>query len=81
MKFLQDHEKAENPPNAPMIRPIENYWAILKMHAYEGNWTTKSRESMIRRIKKKQQEINQDIVIKMLENLKMMPIRMAYQAF
>ena len=31
---------------------------------------SKSRESMIRRIKKKQQEINHDIVIKMFENLK-----------
>ena len=26
-----------NPPNAPMIRPIEAYWAILKQKVYENN--------------------------------------------
>ena len=36
LDFLRDNgiafvEKAENPPNAPQIRPIENYWGILKM--------------------------------------------------
>jgi hypothetical protein len=31
-------EKFENPPNAPQIRPIENYWGILKMKVYEGSW-------------------------------------------
>ena len=60
----------ENPPNAPQIRPIENYWGILKMKVYEGNWSAKDREALIRRIKIKQKEIDQDIVIKMFENLK-----------
>ena len=26
-----------NPPNAPMIRPIEMYWSILKQKVYENN--------------------------------------------
>ena len=63
-------EKDENPPNSPQIRPIENYWGILKMKVYEGNWSAKDREALIRRIKIKQKEINQDIVIKMFEKLK-----------
>ena len=63
-------EKDENPPNAPQIRPIENYWGILKMKVYEGNWSAKDREALIRRIKIKQKEINQGTVIKMFENLK-----------
>ena len=62
----------KNPPNAPQIRPIENYRDIRKMKVYEGNWTAKTRDHLIRRIKIKQkdQEINQDILIKIFENLK-----------
>ena len=63
-------KKEENPPSAPQIGPIENYWGILKMKVYEGNWTAKNREALIRRIKIKQKEIDQDIVIKMFDNLK-----------
>ena len=63
-------EKDENPPSAPQIRPIENYWGILKMKVYEGNWSAKNQENLIRRIKIKQKKISQDTVIKMLENLK-----------
>ena len=37
------------------------------MKVYERNWTAKNRESLIRRIKIKQKEIDQDIVIKMFE--------------
>ena len=75
MEFLKKNgiafvEKDENPPNAPQIRPIENYWGILKMRVYEGNWSAKDREALIRRIKIKQKEIDQDVVIKMFENLK-----------
>ena len=50
--------------------PIENYWAMLKMKVYEGNWSGKDRPNMIQRIKQKQKEIDHDIVIRMFENLK-----------
>jgi hypothetical protein len=30
--------KAENPPNMPEIRPIENFWGILKGLVYQNNW-------------------------------------------
>ena len=30
-----------NPPNAPQIRPIENYWSIFKQKVYENNWSAK----------------------------------------
>ena len=40
------------------------------MKGYEGNWTAKNREALIRRIKIKQKEIDQDIVIKMFKKLK-----------
>ena len=52
LAFLEENgiayvKKEENPPSAPQIRPIENYWGILKMKVQD-----------------------QDIVIKMFENLK-----------
>ena len=37
------------------------------MKVYEGNWTAKNREALIRRIKIKQKEIDQDIIIKIFE--------------
>ena len=40
------------------------------MKVYEGNWTAKNREALIRRIKIKQKEIDQHIVIKMFKKLK-----------
>ena len=40
------------------------------MKVYEGIWSAKDREALIRRIKIKQKEIDQDIVIKMFEKLK-----------
>ena len=40
------------------------------MKVYEGNWSAKTRDHLIRRIKMKQKEIDQDIVIKMFYHLK-----------
>ena len=57
--------KDQNPPNAPQIRPIEAFWAILKMKVYEGNWSAKNRDQLIRRIKKSIQEIDMEIIVKM----------------
>ena len=52
LDFLRDNgiafvEKIDNPPNAPQIRPIENYWGILKIKVYKGNWTAKTRDHLI----------------------------------
>ena len=75
LKFLSDHgiayvEKHENPQNAPRIRPIENYWGILKMKVYENNWSADNCDQMIRRIKSKIKEIDQNMVAGMFDNLK-----------
>ena len=58
------------PPNAPQIRPIENFFGILKQHVYANNWLTKSRDALIRRIKKCVSEIDMNMVVKMFQNLK-----------
>ena len=43
--------KEENPPNAPQIRPIENWWGILKQEVYRGDWSAKSEEMLVRRVR------------------------------
>ena len=60
----------QNPPNAPQTRPFAHeLWSILKQKVYAGNWSFKSREVLIRRIKKVICEIDQNIIVKMFENL------------
>ena len=44
-------KRHQNPPNAPQIRPIEQYWGILKQKVYQNNWSAQSREQLIARIK------------------------------
>jgi hypothetical protein len=31
-----------NPANAPKLRPIEDFWRILKTNVYENNWSVKN---------------------------------------
>ena len=40
------------------------------MKVYEGNWKAETRNPLIWRIKMKQKQIDQDIVIKMFDHLK-----------
>ena len=61
--------KNKNPPNFPQIRHIENFWSILKQKVYAGNWSAKSWEVLIRQIKKILREIDQNVIVKMFENL------------
>ena len=44
-------DRHQNPPNAPQIRPIERYWALLKDKVYQGNWSAANRELFIARIR------------------------------
>ena len=58
-----------NPPNAPQVQPIENFWGALKDQVYKGNWSAKRRPQLIRKIKKCANEMDQTIYVKMFENL------------
>ena len=58
---VQDYLKSEkiefvlkdmNPANAPKLRPIEDFWGILKQKVYEKGWSAKS----IDQLKKKKSE-------------------------
>ena len=63
--------KSLNPPNAPQICPIENFWGALKQKVYQGNWTAKNKEQLIRKIKKSVQELDPNIYVRMFQNLRL----------
>jgi hypothetical protein len=43
-------EKAEHPPNMPEVRPIENFWGILKGLVYQNNWQAENLDQLRKRI-------------------------------
>jgi hypothetical protein len=44
-------QKSDNPANMPELRPIENFWAILKGLVYESNWQAENLDKLRERIK------------------------------
>ena len=55
---------------APEFDQLRFFFGISRQHVYAGNWSAKSREGLIRRIKKCVAEIDMTMVIKMFQNLK-----------
>jgi len=47
-KKIEFLPKIINPANAPKLRPIEDFWRILKTNVYENNWSAKN----VRQLKK-----------------------------
>lgn len=52
--------KSSNPPNVPQARPIEDFWGCLAQKMYEGGWEAKTEDQLIRRIKAKLNEFDED---------------------
>ena len=44
-------QKADNPPAVPELRPVENFWSILKGMVYKNNWQATSVDELKQRIK------------------------------
>ena len=51
-------DKIDNPANLPEVRPIEDFWSILKAKVYENNWETKTLHELEVRIKKCLKEVD-----------------------
>ena len=61
--------RRQNPPNAPQIRPIEQYWGMLKQKVYQNNWTAKTTDQLIARIKWAVKQIDPQSIIQMFDHL------------
>ena len=71
LDFLCDNlihhvDKGDNPTNFPEVRPIEDFWSILKAKVYENNWEAKSLHGnqLEVRIKKCLKEVDQVTILK-----------------
>ena len=62
--------KIQNPPNTPQLRPIENFWAILKQRVYQGGWKAKNKQDLIRRIKATAKKLDSNVFQKLFKGLK-----------
>ena len=63
-------DKVDNPANLPEVRPIEDFWSILKAKVYENNWEAKSLHQLEVRIKKCLKEVDQVTILKTFECVK-----------
>lgn len=43
--------KSINPANVPKVRPIEDFWGVLKQKVYENDWSAKDLDQLKQRIK------------------------------
>ena len=62
--------KDDNPPNAPAVRPIEKFWAILKARVYAGNFIAESKAELIDRIREVVAALPQSLFTNLFKNLK-----------
>ena len=62
--------KSSNPPNSPQIRPIEQFWAILKERVYQGGWEASSFRMLKQRINRILQDLEPDLCQKLFRGLK-----------
>ena len=54
--------RVDNPPNVPQARPIETVWTVLERKMYEKNREAKNIDHLIKRIKQKAKELDQEML-------------------
>ena len=61
--------RVDNPPNVPQARPIETVWTVLERKIYENNWEAKNIDHLVKRIKQKAKELDQEMLQGMIEGV------------
>ena len=62
--------KEKNPPNCPQLRPVEDFWGILKQAVYSGGWEAENHDQLKRRILYRLHRINKTMLYNMMKNVK-----------
>ena len=62
--LIHHADKVDNPANLPEVRPIEDFWSILKAKVYENNWEAQTLHQLEVRIKKSLKEVDQVTILK-----------------
>ena len=61
--------RVDNPLNVPQARPIETVWTVLERKIYENNWEAKYIDHLVKRIKQKAKELDQEMLQGMIEDV------------
>ena len=62
--LIHNVDKVNNPANLPEVRPIEDFWSILKAKVFENNWEAKTLHQLEVRIEKCLKEVDQVSILK-----------------
>jgi len=62
-------EKFDNPPAVPELRPVKNFWSILKGLVYEKNWEAKTGDDLKNRIKYCLKKIDMNLVHRLVSSV------------
>ena len=57
-------DKVDNPANLSEVRPIEDFWSILKAKVYGNDWEAKTLHQLEARIKKCLKGVDQVTLLK-----------------
>ncbi|KAF0301696.1 hypothetical protein FJT64_026068 [Amphibalanus amphitrite] len=73
-KFLEDAGvpvvgREDNPPNVPQLRPIEDFWGLLKQEVYKGGWEATSEDQLKRRILRAVEILNPEVPLTMMRRV------------
>ena len=61
--------KENNPPNCPQLRPIENFWAILKRKVYAGGYVPANIDALQQKIERTIKSIEIEVFEALFANL------------
>ena len=58
--------KESNPANVPEVRPIEDFWGILKANVYKGGWQANNLQQLESRIRTCLKNIDMSLVQRLI---------------
>ena len=61
--------KENNPPNVPQLRPIEDFWGLLKDRVYKNGWKSETHRQLKQRIKLCLGQIDMEVVTNMMAGI------------
>lgn len=64
--------RADNPPNLPECRPIENLWSILKGEVYKNNWKAKTLQELQAKISKCLKKLDRNLVNQLFRDTRLL---------
>ena len=58
--------REENPPNVPQLRPVEDFWGLMKQEVYKGGWEARTDTELKNRIRRILRQMDPEVPRKMM---------------